>query len=390
MRNMRKRVFCTLQTLLMVCLLNGAAMAETGPVSMTELIGFVDAVKALAFSDQAQNDPASEEALSEDGVFFQYEFGAVYADRKEMTADTELNAFLIMDRDVAGPRGVAVDWEVNQIMGVFPCDNPDMNGTYERALLYLTGSPEGEFGYGLLERDGQRISAMEYGVVDPVSGKRVAMTLLISGDGVNAIRMEGMTEQRDAETLTELYYELEELGCSAIYARVPRSLDGSSLEMFQESDLDFSALSYQTAQPDIFGDNVEDVLIDNDDGTWLRRVDGDGFSAVFTCDEDGRNADLISYTILSPDLEGPRAVRLGDLFHEDYQRFRNGEGDLDAAGNTEVLYGTVGQAPYGLAEYGNGEEMTLRYVTETLSGPLVELLLRYENTVLTEITLHTL
>ena len=50
----------------------------------------------------------------------------------------------------------------------------------------------------------------------------------------------------------------------------------------------------------------------------------------------------------------------------------------------------MGEAPYGLAEYGNGDEMILRYVTRTMSGPEVELLLRYEDTVLTEITLHTL
>ena len=34
--------------------------------------------------------------------------------------------------------------------------------------------------------------------------------------------------------------------------------------------------------------------------------------------------------------------------------------------------------------------MVLRYITDTLSGTVVELLLRYEGTVLTEITLHTL
>jgi len=56
----------------------------------------------------------------------------------------------------------------------------------------------------------------------------------------------------------------------------------------------------------------------------------------------------------------------------------------------EVLYGTVGTAPYGLAEYGTGDEMTLRYVTDTLDGRVVELYLHYQNTVLDEIILHTL
>ena len=132
------------------------------------------------------------------------------------------------------------------------------------------------------------------------------------------------------------------------------------------------------------------MLIDNEDETFLRRIDGEGFEAVFTCDIEGRNALLVSYTLLSDDLEGPRSVRLGDYFQEDFNRFRNGEGQFDEAAMSEVLYGTVGTAPYGLAEYGTGDEMTLRYVTKTSSGREVELYLHYTNTVLDIIILHTL
>ncbi|MBQ8073970.1 MAG: hypothetical protein IJ231_09445 [Clostridia bacterium] len=387
---MIRKGICVLLALMMSGLLAAGAAAETNPLSLEELLSFADAVRALALAEKPQNDPAGEDALSEDGTALMYDFGVIYAAGTEMNADAEVNAFLVMDPEVPGPRGVSVDWTVNQVMTAFPCGNPDMNGTYEQALLYLEGTPAEGYSYGLVERDGQRISAMEYGVADPVKGCRQTLTLHISGDGVTSMRVAGLNERDSAEDLAGLYGDLEALGQRAAYARVPRSLDGAGLEMFQESDLDFSCLSYQTAQPESFGENVEDMLMDNEDGTWLRRVDGEGFSAVFTCDADGRNAELISFTILSPELEGPRGVRLGDLFHEDYQRFRSGEGTLDAAGRTETLYGTVGQAPYGLAEYGDGDEMILRYVTDTLSGACVELLLRYENTALTEITLHTL
>ena len=83
-------------------------------------------------------------------------------------------------------------------------------------------------------------------------------------------------------------------------------------------------------------------------------------------------------------------MRLGDLFHEDLCRFRNGEGGLDESGLREVLYGTEGTAPWGLADYSDGGEITLRYVTPTLGGPDVELILRYQDTVLSGIILHTL
>ena len=387
---MRKIITAILLTGILIICCGMAAGAETDPVTMEELEAFAGQIRQMALAGKPLNDPGAEDAESEDGIGLQYAFGMVYADRAEMTGDTRIGAFMIMEREVPGVRDIAIDWDVNRVMAAIPCANPEMYGTREQALLYLTGDPEKGFLYGVVERDGQRISAMEYGAAEPAGGKRIAMTLQISGDGVNAIRMEGLADKQRPEDLSDLYQELEALGKKAGYARVPRSLNGAELEMFQESDLDFSALSYQTAVPEIFGDNVEDVLIDNDDGTWLRRVDGDGFSAVFTCDETGGEAELISYTILSEDLEGPRAVRLGDLFHEDMQRFRSGEGDVSEDGTREVLYGQEGEAPYGLAEYGNGDEMTLRYVTKTLSGQEVELLLRYENTALTEITLHTL
>ena len=375
--------------MILILLAGAAAGAEQGPVTGEEILSLAGRLETMAKQGVVLNDPAAEESAAEDGYIFQYDFGAVYADRTEWTEETRVNALVLMDSEVPGPRGISVDWTVNDVMKAVPCGNMEMYGTYEAAVLYLETEESG-FRYGRAERDGQRLKAMEYGEVDYQAGSRVTLVLEISGDGVEAVRVEGLNEPFSREAGEELLAELEELSGRYAYSRVPRSLVGTELTMFWEGDLDFTSLSYQTAVPEMFGDNVEDVLIDNEDGTWLRRVDGDGFSAVFACDSAGGNAVIRSYEILSPDLEGPRGVRLGDLFHDDFTRFRSGEGALDETGETETLYGTVGQAPYGLAEYGNGEEMTLRYVTPTLSGPEVELILRYRDTVLSEIILHTL
>lgn len=376
--------------ILIIALLLGAlAQAETRALTGDEIRGLAEQARALAEKSPVLNDPAAEEAASEDGFAFQFDFGVIYGDQPAWQAETGINAFLIMDEEVAGPRGLAIDWEVNRVMSAIPCDNPEMNGSYEEAVLYLEGEAEGLFRYGLVERDGQRIAAMEYGEVNVAQGAKISLTLQISGDGVSGMRAEGFQETFDAAALRDLYGELEALTHHYEYARVPRSQNGLELAPFSEADLDFPSLSFRTAEPEIFGSNVDTLMMDNEDGTWLRRVDGDGFEAVFSCDSEGKNATLKSYAILSPELEGPRCVRLGDLFHEDFTRFRSGEGDLDEAGLVEVLYGQVGKAPYGVAEYGDGTEMTLRYVTETLGGPDVELILRYQDTVLTEIILHT-
>ena len=385
---MMKKILCGI-LMMLILLACTSAVAEDKPVTREELEELVARLTEMARTQPILNDPAGEEARSEDGYAFQYEFGVLYTDSTEITEKTEANAITILDTDVPAIRGIAIDWDVNRVMEAIPCGNEEMYGSRNRALLYLKGSLEEGFSYGLVERDGQRIQAMEYGVADPVGGTRLSVTFEISGDGVSAIGLFGLREKQDQEALKEFYTELQQLTRTFAYYRVPQSRDGSRLAMFEEADLDFTSLSYQTAVPEIFDDNVEDVLIDNEDGTWLRVVDGDGFSAVFTCNSKGENARLISYTILGPELEGPRFVQLGDLFHEDFNRFRHGEGELDESGTTEVLYGTPGTAPYGLAEY-NGDEMTLRYVTETTSGEQVELLLRYQETILSEIILHTL
>ena len=387
---MRKTVIPGLLMLLISLLLTGAACGEASPLAAEEIASFAEQVRALADGAKILNDPTLEEAVSEDGIALQYDFGILYADRPSWSAETGLMAAQIMDAEVAGPRGLAINRTVNEVMDAVPCGNEGMYGTREAAALYLTGNPETGFLYGRAERDGQRLSAMEYGAVDMAAGTKISLILGISGDGVSFMRLEGLGETFSPEALADFYQEMEALTGEYAYSRVPRSLTGTDLARFQEGDLYFASLSYPTAEPAVFGHNVEDMLSDNDDGTWLRRIDGDGFEMVFSCDAAGENVTPLSYAIRSPDLEGPRGVRLGDLFHEDFTRFRSGEGQLSEDGLTEVLYGTPGTAPYGLAEYGNGSEMTLRYVTETLGGPDVELILRYEDTVLSEIILHTL
>ena len=375
----------TAAALLLCC----AAQAETAaaPIGGEELEAFAEQIRSLAAAGAAREIPEEE---SEDGYAISYDFGVIYADQPAWTDETRMNAALVMDADIQGPRGIRIDWDVNQVMEAVPCADPGMRGSRQEAVLYLEGDPESGFTYGRVERDGQRISAMEFGAADPEKGTRLALNLGISGDGVSSIRLEGLNSAFSPEESAELYGELQEMNGRGDYVRVPRSLDGSKLEMFGEADLVFPALDYVNAQPGMLGEYVEDVLIDNEDGTWLRRVDGDGFEAVFTCGSKGENARLVSYAILSPELEGPRCVRLGDLFHEDFTRFRSGEGSLDESGTREILYGTEGQAPWGAAEYGDGTEMALRYVTRTERGEDVELMLRYRDTVLEEIILHTL
>ena len=81
-------------------------------------------------------------------------------------------------------------------------------------------------------------------------------------------------------------------------------------------------------------------------------------------------------------------MRIGDQFNDDFCRFRSGENEM-SEDMTELLYGAEGKASYGIANY-DPTEMNLRYVTETSGGLQVELLLKYEYNILTEIIIHTI
>ena len=163
-----------------------------------------------------------------------------------------------------------------------------------------------------------------------------------------------------------------------------------SLAPFGEEDLTFGGITYPALQPDALPGIPESELIDNGDGSWLMVCQGDGYEAVFSCDEHGEDALILNFSILDPEMEGPRGVKLGDSFNVDFNLFPSGENEM-GEDLTELLYGTEGVAPWGFANYDSSAgEMSLRYVTETEGGLTVELLLRYAETYLTEIMIQTI
>ena len=208
---------------------------------------------------------------------------------------------------------------------------------------------------------------------------------------VTVIRVSGLNpaggELMDASRAEEFYNELIELAGCEEYRAVKTSRDGLDLTALGAEDLVVDGVPYVSLKPADLPGTPETEIIDNEDGTWLLRCDGDGYEAVFRCGEHGEDAEILSFTILDDGIEGPRSVRIGDIFSDDFNRFRNGENEM-GEDLTELLYGTEGTAPYGVAFY-DFSAMTLRYVTDTPEGVQVELLLKYDNYFLAEIILHT-
>jgi len=370
------------------------ACAEGKPEAVTaaELEALLSSVREQTASMELLNDPADEAAKREDGTRFQYEIAEIYAEGETLTAETPVNAILFQDSEGEVLRGTGIDTQWMDLLAAYPLDNPNLEGTKEQALLYLSESSDGSFRYGAALRDGQRLTAVEYGETTKSGDnyRNVSVTYSLQNGLVTAIRVDGLNQAAKIETeqAEETLSELKALAEKKEYRQVTASRVGTDLTPFGADDLSFGGITYTLLSPDTLPGSAEQELIDNEDGTWLLRCDGDGYEAVFTCDDKGENARILSYTILDPEAEGPRCVRLGDLMSDDYCRFRS-EGNEMTEEMTELLYGDENNAEWGLASFDySAGEASLRYVTEA-DGLRVELLLKYEQNLLKEIILHT-
>ena len=359
-------------------------------VTAAELAEWAGALKEQALAAEPENDPTDGSADMEGGILFVYPFAALYADRTEMTADTHINAVALSDTQGASFRDVALSMAPGDLIALFPDNNPEQAGTREGAVLYLQEKDDGAIRYGRVYRDGQRVSAVQYGDLAPAEGGYYLATLtcVFSESLLYEIQAEGF-DPATAPLLTqedrdELARELNALSGQTEYRAVRTSRIGTDLTPFGTEDLVFSGLDFLSLQPADLPGTPESEVFDNEDGSSLIRVDGDGYVAVFR--KAGDETNIVSLSIEDDVLEGPRCVRLGDAFHEDFQRFRSE--DREPEGTTEVLYGSEGEIPRGVMESGGIDGLYLRYVTGTDDGREVELLLRYTLSKLSEIIIY--
>ena len=275
---MMKRILCLL-TAVMLCLILPAAAEENAKVvTAAELDELLERVRAQALTEELLNDPAGEDAESEDGTFFLYEAAGFYAEGTEMTADMPVNT-LVFDCDEENVlRGTGMNSRVEDVLAAFPQDNADLAGTREEAILYLRETEAG-FAYGRILRDGQWINTVEYGevVTDGEMSCRTAVTYSLENGMVTAIRVSGLNpaggELMDASQAEEFYNELIQLAGCEDYRAVKTSRNGLELTALDAEELVVGGVPYVTMKPGDLPGTPETEIIDNEDGTWLLRCD---------------------------------------------------------------------------------------------------------------------
>ena len=375
--------------MLLACAACIAEQSASAP-DRAEILELAEKARTRALGDKPLNDPKSEDAITEEGYEIIYDFATFYADKPELTKDTVLNSVVLTEPEKPVFRQIMTDMSFKEVIDSFPNTNPELAGTHDEAVLYIDGSPEKGVSYGHVLRDGQRIRAVEYGTLTPAEGgtAHTGVSFQIEANLVSAVQLFGLNNIITAEEAQKITDDINSVSEIGEYKQVPYSQNGQELAEFSEDDLVFPAFDFLNADPDKMEGVLEDNIVDNGDGTYLRVLSGDGYEAVFSCDADGKNAKPVTYTILSEDIEGPRCVRLGDFFTDVYNRFRHDD-NAEIKNGSKVLYGTENTPPYGTCVY-DDDGAELRYVLKTKAGDAVELFLRFDQMDLSDIILTTL
>lgn len=373
---MQKRLI--LMVLAILCLLavhTALADNEASVLTWDELSAWRDTYHEMAMAAAPLNDPTEPEAFSEDGYCFVYEFATLYADRPEMTADTQINALVVNNEDSPCLRNVPVDVPVTRLLNAFYNENGDLDGSREYAALYLVDMMPGGAAWGWLQRDGQRIAGVEYGVAEQHTtggdGYVAAGLVYTIQDGyVAAVRAYGLNSRVDEDVVEDALHEVRQALSLTGYSQVPMSDDGLSLLPMNELDLRFAGITFpgETAESaaEVFGPMLEDFYMENEDGTMTRRVQFEQCELIFHCDADQSNPVLVEMDIFGDTMEGPRGVRIGDTITGVMSRFRHGE-SVYSAGH-ELLYGEENKGARGTADYTDDGDVTIRLTTPANDG----------------------
>lgn len=391
-----KRLFCLMLAMMLLPILPAFAEETTaGGLELQELLDWAEGYKTRALASQPLNDPTAPEAFSEDGYAFIYEFATLYMDRPEMTEDSVLKNLVITAWGEAGPRNTGVDMYSSEVLAAYYNENENLAGDKDFATLYVSNLMPAGAAWAWVQRDGQRIMAIQYAVHDQLATGGEGYTdagvvYTIQSDLVAAIRAYGLDAVIDEADVLDNLSNVQAVMDNASYVQFPVSYTGTDLTAFGEGDLAFSGVDFLTLTPDsaaaALGQCREDLWMEDDTGEHLRMMEFPGCEITFVYDQNKQNPRVESLAIMQDGLEGPRAVRYGDTFASVLNRFRHGEGEY--VDLHETLYGDPATATYGMAEYGADASATLRYACQAANGQQVVLHMNFEFLELREILLY--
>ncbi len=380
-----------LLTLLLVTFACAAAEDAGGdPLSWTELSLWAEGYREAALATEPLNDPTAEEALTDDGYAFVYPFATLFFDAPVLDESTHLNAVSIVSAQELAPHMTACGQMAWQVLEAYYQENAELEGTSQRAILFVADFLPYYARWGMVSRDGAELNAIQYSVHeqdDDASGlyTDAGIVYRLTGGEVAEIYAYGLSshisyEQALATVNMAQQWQLESDGTQVDTVSAQESFFGLS-------DLTFSGLSF----PDTLPEQAANVLTGYDDWIdenhdFLRMFTSDDAELTWSYQHSSEVPELLAIEIYGGGLTGPRGMRVGDSREAVQALFPSGEGEYD--GTREMFYGEEGTAPYGMAEYAGNGEAVFRYACLLPDGREAVLMLSFFSDQLNSILLY--
>ena len=369
-----KKFVALLAAMMLLCtcaLAEEIAAEENAYLSREEITMYLDTLT----SDALALGVTASATHEEDGTTaVTYGNGAVLLIAEEQLTQSSavLGASLGLEQEDL--RGIYVGSSLQDVMAVYPNDNPDLFGTQYDAILYVNDErPEAAVGYVL--RDGQRVTNVVHQVFtwqnDAVY--LTSVNYAVENGVVGGIDITGLDRPIDEAEALQQIADAAAAQENKEYFAYPSSAKGSDMAPFGTEDLVFSNLDFEHLTPDsakaALGEpQVNNDWIQDDNGEQLLTMQWDGVSIVFRCDENKNVVGVDSLTVNDDVIEGPRGVRIGDTVESVMNRFRHGDDETWTDGM--MLYGDGDNAPFGV--YAQGQHtVTLTYAVATSDGKSV-------------------
>ncbi len=358
-----KKIFALLLTLFL-CLFSFSALCdEAEMLRQDEMIGLRDELVEMASSLPAETLTVYEE----DGTYrLDYDAFALYSDQTAIADDTVIDGLEITPSEstLSDMRGLKPGDSLEQLLAAYPLDNPSLSGTYDEAVLYISGELPGTVNTGRLVRDGSRALVVEHAVYaaqdDQVYASYVVYTL--QDDVITAIQV---LMQDQPIVLDEAKAELEAL--SLLQSKTEYSAYRSDdPEELATEDLYFGGFDFIYGTPEqligILGTAQSDTW-QQDGSNYLRILQWDGAQAIFNYDSARSLQKLNLLEIYEDLLEGPRGMRIGDTLTSVIGRVRHDAED--------ALYGDGATAPYGRCSKSNDGTADVVYAVSAEDGTVL-------------------
>ena len=396
---MRMKKLISVLLIVLMCFTFAISLGEdapaTEPLSAEAVRNAIGAYRETALKSECLSSDPSEDTENDESWVLTYDFGSMSTSSEKLNEESVIYDITVMEQDQEVLPGMKIGMLEGSLLSSFRNDNVGLAGDYYGALIYLDGDPEKGFNAAFLSREGQRNAYVLYQAVtlDGEMYDNVCALCFIDGGVVSAIELFAADRALSPEDAVGAYSILAGYSDKDDYIAVTTDFNnGTELEPFSEEDLFFSGIDFLNATSAKLPNRLDESYIDNGDGTYLHKVVGEGYSAIFAADQDGNDLCVDTITIVGDNMEGPRSVRVGDGLIDDQTRFRYEDTEYDYENMTQLLYGTRGTAPYGLAEYHTDGTAELTYTTVAEDNMTVMLRLEYssDGMTLTAITVKIL